>query len=47
MTEKEIISRAMTFLGQRKSKRKTEAVRKNARLGGWPKGKKRKKKPTK
>lgn len=37
------------LLGSVKSKAKTEAARENAKLGGWPKGKKRgkrKKRPT-
>jgi hypothetical protein len=42
MTEKELIRKAMSVLGKRTSKAKTEAARKNAKLGGWPKGKKRK-----
>jgi hypothetical protein len=42
MNEKELIRRAMSALGKRKSLKKTKAVRRNAKLGGWPKGKKRK-----
>ncbi len=30
------------LLGSVKSERKTEAARRNGKLGGWPKGKKRK-----
>jgi len=46
---KALIRQAMSLLGQRKSKAKTAAARANAKLGGWPKGKKRKphtRKPT-
>lgn len=42
MEEKEIIRQAMSILGSRKSERKARAVRKNGKLGGRPKGKKRK-----
>lgn len=41
MNEKQLIRKAMSALGKRKSKAKTDAARKNAKLGGWPKGKKR------
>lgn len=42
MTEQELIRKAMSLLGKRKSPAKTEAARKNAKKGGWPKGRKRK-----
>lgn len=49
MNEKELIRRAMSALGSRTSKRKKEssagnldAARKAGKVGGWPKGKKRK-----
>jgi len=31
--------------GKKKSKRKTEAARRNAKKGGWPKGRPRKPRP--
>lgn len=36
------LSEAARILGKVSSKRKTLAARKNAKKGGWPKGKKRK-----
>jgi hypothetical protein len=39
MNEAELIRKAMSVLGKRTSKAKTEAARKNAKLGGRPKGK--------
>jgi len=38
MTDKEIIKRAMTILGKRKSARKAEASKANGKLGGRPRG---------
>lgn len=37
-----IISEFQRIQGSKKSKKKTLACRKNAKLGGWPKGKPRK-----
>lgn len=45
MNNKQLIRKAMSLLGKRKSKAKTEAARKNAKKGGWPKGRKRKTHP--
>lgn len=47
MNESELISKAMSVLGKRTSKRKASASRENAKLGGWPKGKKRPKRKLK
>jgi hypothetical protein len=45
MSSDDLISQAAAVMGRKGGKKtshaKTEAVRKNAKLGGWPKGKKR------
>jgi hypothetical protein len=43
MTTKEAAKHLGRIGGKARSRKKTEAVRKNAKKGGWPKGKKRSK----
>ena len=44
-TVKQYLAKIGTKGGRQKSKAKTQAARKNAKLGGWPKGRPRKAKP--